>query len=739
MTPRAHWAADLVLGVRLAVGGGRTAWARLALTAVGVGLGVVVLLIGTSIGPAREAKSERVGAALPRPAPVAQDAALRTRGVVVSWQGRLITGLELAAVSPAATPPPGVGRVPAPGEIVVSPALFDLLGADEGVRARFPERVIGVIADEGLARPRSLSFYAGLAAHHVGGAEPVAGFGVERPPPVWGPFYQLLVIAGLVAMLLPLGTFVLVSTRLGAAGRDRRLSSIRLVGASGAQVRRIAAGEALVGALLGLLVGTALFFAARPLVRFVEVEGIGFFPTDVLPAPLPSLVVALGVPLVAVGAAVLGVGVGTTGPLGLGARAEAPPRRVGWRLGPLGAGALVLVVLSVAATFTEVVDSPALAGAAGGGIALVLAGTGALLPWLVDRVARRARPDGVAGLLAVRALGSDRNTPRVLSGVVVVLAGGLMLQVLLGVAADHVAAGSSAGGEPGRWVLGLAPGTPVRELAESVSLVGGARRISEVRMASTEGAQVVTTDCAEIADRLRVTDCAPGRAYLVGGAPPAAGTEVLLRVFGGEPVRWVVPEHRVLGGDVTGEYLGLVVADDPALLALEPQRLVVRGDPDETFGERLQAVTERVDRASALVTGYEAGRVELFTTLRNGVLGGSVLLTLLAVVGLVVVAVDRVWERRGPVAVLAANGVPREVLVRAALWQAAIPAALGLAVAAPLGLAGAWLVVPADRFRVDWAALVTAFGSAGAVVLVVGACTLPALRSAITPEGLRAE
>ncbi|QUF02175.1 FtsX-like permease family protein [Actinosynnema pretiosum subsp. pretiosum] len=737
MTPRAHWAADLVLGVRLAVGGGRTAWARLALTAVGVGLGAVVLLLGASIGPAREAKSERVGAALPRPAPVAQDAALRARSVVVSWQGRLITGLELAAASQDAPAPPGVGRVPDAGEIVVSPALFDLLGADEGVRARFPERVIGVIADEGLARPGSLSFYAGLAAHHLDGAEAVAGFGVERPPPTWEPFYRLLVLAGLVAVLLPLGTFVLVSTRLGATGRDRRLSSIRLVGASRARVRRIAAGEALVSGLLGLLVGSALFFAARPLVRFAEVEDIGFFPTDVLPAPLPSLVIALGVPLVAVGAAVLGVGAGTTGPLGLGERAEVPPRRVAWRLGLVGAGVLVLVVLSVAVTFTEVVDSPPLAGAAGVGVALVLAGTGALLPWLVHRVARRVRPDGVAGMLAVRALRFDRSTPRVLAGVVVVLGGGLTLQVLLGVAADHVAARSSLGAEPGRWVLGLAPGTPVRELAESVSLVGGARRISEVRVAHTDGVLVTSTDCAEIADRLGVSDCAPGRAYLVDGTPPAAGTEVLLRVFGGEPVTWRVPEHRAVEG--AGTYRGLVVADEPALLALGPQQLVVRGDPDETFGERLQAVTERVDRASALLTGYEAGRVELFTTLRGAVLGGSVLLTLLAVVGLGVVAVDRVWERRAPVAVLAASGAPRGTLVRAALWQAAIPAALGLAVAVPLGLVTAWLVVPADRFRVDWAALVTAFGAAGAVALAVGACALPALRSAITTEGLRAE
>lgn len=105
-----RWAADLVLGIRLAVGGSRTSWARLALTAAGVGLGVTVLLLAASIGPAREAKSERVQAASLTSATSAPT--LKARHVSVSWQGRLITGVELAATAPDAPLPPGVGRVP---------------------------------------------------------------------------------------------------------------------------------------------------------------------------------------------------------------------------------------------------------------------------------------------------------------------------------------------------------------------------------------------------------------------------------------------------------------------------------------------------------------------------------------------------------------------------------------------------------------------------------------------------
>ena len=40
---------DLALGVRLAVGGSRKSWARLALQGVGIGLGVALLLFAASL------------------------------------------------------------------------------------------------------------------------------------------------------------------------------------------------------------------------------------------------------------------------------------------------------------------------------------------------------------------------------------------------------------------------------------------------------------------------------------------------------------------------------------------------------------------------------------------------------------------------------------------------------------------------------------------------------------------
>ncbi|ONI82433.1 hypothetical protein ALI22I_40815 [Saccharothrix sp. ALI-22-I] len=722
-----RWAADLVLGVRLAVGGGRTSWARLALTAAGVGLGVTVLLLAASIGPAREAKSERVQAASLNSTEA--DTTLKARYVSVSWQGRLITGVELAATTPDAPVPPGVGRIPGPGELVVSPELLDLMRTEDSVRARFPERVIGVIADAGLPRPKSLTFYAGLPEAHLDSAHAVTGFGSERPPSTLLPIYRLLMVAAISALLVPLGIFVLVATRLGATGREQRLAAIRLAGASRNQVRWIASGETLTGAVLGLFVGVALFFAARPLARFIEVEGVGFFPTDLLPDPLLGAMIALGVPVVAVVSALLALRTEDVGPLGLARTVELPRYRAWWRFALIGTGALLIVVISTVGSYWQVMSDARLAVSLGLGIALVLAGTGAVLPWLVGKVAHRLEPDGIAPLLALRTLRFDSGTPRVLSGVVVVLTGSLTLQVLLGVAAQFTAAPPSD--TPGRWVLDLPQHTPVRSLEEAIALVGGVRQVSEVRYYYSGTTSIISADCAEIAERLEVDDCVTGSAYLIGPGPEP-GTE--LTVNGQQ---WVVPQYRTLTGDMPQ----LVVAGgaDPVLAAIPPTELVVRGSPDESFGDRLLAATGRADRGVTLRRQFGAGQVELFTSLRSGVIGGSVLLTLLAVIGLAAAAVDQVFERRRATAVLAANGVPEKVLAVSALWQSAIPTALGIGLAIPIGLGTAWLVAPTERFRVDWTEIATTVAAAAVVVLVVSLCTLPALRSAIRPASLRTE
>jgi hypothetical protein len=112
---------------------------------------------------------------------------------------------------------------------------------------------------------------------------------------------------------------------------------------------------------------------------------------------------------------------------------------------------------------------------------------------------------------------------------------------------------------------------------------------------------------------------------------------------------------------------------------------------------------------------------------------------LLALVGLAAAAVDQVWERRRHTAVLAANGVPLRTLAEAALWQSAIPTAIGVVLAIPISLGTAWLIVPGGHFTVDWLELVATVATAAVLVLLVSLCTLPALRDSLRPAGLRTE
>ncbi|MGI5198007.1 FtsX-like permease family protein [Streptomyces sp. CA-288835] len=66
------------------------------------------------------------------------------------------------------------------------------------------------------------------------------------------------VVAALLLLLVPVLGFLAQCARIGAVHRDRRLASLRLVGATAPQVRRIAALEAGLACLLGSVVAAAV-------------------------------------------------------------------------------------------------------------------------------------------------------------------------------------------------------------------------------------------------------------------------------------------------------------------------------------------------------------------------------------------------------------------------------------------------------------------------------------------------
>lgn len=291
---------------------------RLGLGAFGIAIAVAVLLGAASASTVLAEREARQVAQVPVTEPVDGVAPTYLGMVFTSYRGAGIQGTLVRHDDASSPVPPGVSRQLNAGELVVSPALGELLSSPEGdlLWPRFAGyRLVGTLTEAGLVEPDDLRFVAGSDAIEaetktVNGqvltdpAYRAYGFGgdVQRHPlPI-----ELVALVALatIALLIPLLIFIVSSARIAGAERDLRLVALRLVGGDAAQVRRIAAGEALLPAAVGLVAGGALFLAVRPLVNHVQLFGVGVFAGDIVPIWWLVLLIMLGVPMLSVAVAV---------------------------------------------------------------------------------------------------------------------------------------------------------------------------------------------------------------------------------------------------------------------------------------------------------------------------------------------------------------------------------------------------------------------------------------------------
>ena len=103
--------------------------------------------------------------------------------------------------------------------------------------------------------------------------------------------------------------------------------------------------------------------------------------------------------------------------------------------------------------------------------------------------------------------------------------------------------------------------------------------------------------------------------------------------------------------------------------------------------------------------------------------------------------VDGLAQERRSIAALSATGVPLSTLVRSLLWQNTIPIAVAVvtALASGIGLAALMFRLIGLKFTMDWPATALMAATAGILILLVTALTLPALRSATRLTALRTE
>jgi hypothetical protein len=786
MSGPSRWVADLALGCRLALAGGRRSVGRIALTAVSTGVGVAVLLLAAAVPTMWQAREERSTAisyqgVSPEAAHPAGVDPLYVISAGTRYHEKYIQGRYVKAGGPHAPVPPGLDRIPAPGEVYLSPALARLLASDAGalLRPRFGQRVAGTIGKAGLTSPGEYRFFAGTATttgYRYDSASVVYAFGDPAggpasplPPVLW-----LLLVLGVVALLAPVLIFVATAGRIGGLARDRRLAALRLVGAGIQQTRRIAAGEALAGALAGLLLGVGGFLLGRALVESVEVYGETFFRSDVRPVWPIAVLILVAVPALAVQVSMLSLRGAAVEPLGVVRQAPVVHRRLWWRIavGVVGAGALAFGLDGLQTAGPR--DTAILVT----GISMLLLSVPLLLPWLVERLVRWLPHGPVSWELAVRRLRLDGAAPsRVVGGVAVVLAGAIALQSVLATAESDLRTGAILppdAPDQQTVVVDGAALSHVDEVSTALAAIPGVRQVADRRRLATTGATeqagqaVWVADCASATRLLAsirdtpgagaASTCADGDVFAVSGddvqaRPPQAGQTVTFAV--GAPdrpgPRWQVPAgtRKVTlpwSSDLAGALLvtpGALHGVSPLVATVEFRLLADRSDPDTLERVRNAAGPLGWQAEISSITDFtdDSTYAQRYRTIRTGLLLGALVTLLLAGASLLVLALEQIAERRRAMAVLAASGVPRSMLARSVLWQNTVPMAVAVPVAVLSGAVLSRLLLHTVNRPpgVDWSAVVLLVSTSVVLVLLATVLTLPALRRAGRPTELRAE
>ncbi|MFJ8140066.1 ABC transporter permease [Streptomyces sp. NPDC096013] len=773
-----QWGADLAMGVRFAFGGGREGWVRAVLTAVGVGLGVALLLLTTALPNALANRDERgsarqdftySGKLLPK-----ADDTLIVADRDTTFRDKDIRGRVLQPEGAKAPLPPGIGAFPATGEMVVSPALDKLLKSDSGklLRERLPYRVTGTIAHTGLIGPAELAYYAG----GTGLEQRISGGTVERidyfgpspntSPDKLDPILLLLIVMVFVVLLLPVAVFIAAAVRFGGERRDRRLAALRLVGADGRMARRIAGGEALAGALLGLVFGTGFFLVGRQLATLVDVRDISVFSSDLNPSPALALLVAVAVPAAAVLVTLFALRGVVIEPLGVVRKAKPPRRRLWWRLLMPLVGLAMLYPMTGKGNTNGNFNQWLVIG----GTVLLLVGVTALLPWVVEAAVIRLNSGSVSWQLAVRRLQlSSGSAARMVNGIAVAVAGAIALQMLFaGVQGDYTkpTANDLNRAQMEAYVAGTTSLAEVDRRLTATKGVRGAWAISTTSVGNRalnpdDELETTVGSCAELREVARLPSCRNGDVFRIEGGEyddqarrmTKAGNTVYLNPMYAtsptEPTPWKVPAgvktatHRK---DPTGYARDGLLFTSGALPAQAAKGLTQKAyvSLDPSVPDATEYVRNTVARMDPLANVFSLGASEQsrqFRSIRTGLFVGAGCVLLLIGASLLVSQLEQLRDRKKLLSALVAFGTRRRTLSLSVLWQTAIPVALGLVLATAVGLTlGAVLLkMSAATVRIDWSSVLAMSGIGAGVVLAVTLLSLPPLLRMMRPDGLRTE
>lgn len=797
---------SLALALRLVLRGDRAGRVRLLLMTTGVALGAALLLGVAGVLPAADARLEVETGRSQR-----YDDTPRTEGVAARtstgfWRSRELHALRFVVVGPPVAPPPGLPRLPDPGQAYVSPALAEAMRGPYGreLVARVPGRVVGTIGEAGLIGPDELYVVAPAEPGTLDQSILGAGFEVAGSVAIGGTIVTeelraVVPLAG-IALVVPILVLVATSTRLSAASRERRTAAMRLVGATGRQVARLAAVEGAVVGAAGAAVGAVLFLLLRvPVARVLPVAD-GVHASSIAPGPGAAALVLLGVPLLAVASGLLSLRRVVTGPLGV-SRQSGTPKAGPLRLVPLavGCGLLALAYLDRASLATS-------AGRVGtflfGGAALTLIGlavAGPALARLGGLVLHRWGP-GPASQLAGRRLVLDPSAAaRAVTGTALVVAVGGWALAFIPVLAQ------AQNGYLTSSLQLLKPGTVLAALDASARLdlaamreLPGVQAVAEVQSVrllregqpvpsdsgaydpATEPVPALVADCDELAavlrkplrgcrsDQVQRVDQSSGGVTVSSGLPEGeALPSGRLRLLDGNRATLPGGAIDVPGAlsavQIPGELSGLSVGLFGTYLVPPTMLSAPAPDgPDPDSRGLLVATDGSADaveavRSAMAVTSMQAPPLTPDETLREAsratdayrtaALVGLVAVVLVGGLTLAVSTADGLRERLRPHAALAALGAPLALLRRSVLLQIAIPLLLSVALAVLASAVASSVYLQLNDvdqgsqpvLPLPWLGYGVISAAAVLATLLATAASLPLLRAAARPGALRSE
>ena len=569
----------LRLGWQFSVRGGRETVVRLLVTASAVAVGVAIMLCVLADFHAFQVTSNKAcwectqGTAVTGSLAPARHAELWNYGDDI-FRGQTIERLEVAALGPGAPVPPGVSRLPAAGQYYASPALAALLRTvpRDQLGDRFPGSMIGTIGKQALSGPNELVIYIGEPNARLGALAStikVESIATSAGKQVWSAYFRDAFVVGALAFLFPILILIGTATRLSAARREERFAALRLVGATSSQISVIAAVDAAVSALLGVVIGTGLFYLLQPALASTAITSARYFASDVTPTVSGYAVMVVAVPLASAFAAMLSLRRVRISPLGV-ARKVTPRAPSVWRVVPLLAG-LILFAIGMALSGSRSIGAAAYPGLLIVMIGLVVAG-----PWLTAKAAKLAPAllSGAAPLLAGRRLADNpKGAFRSIRG--------LVLAVFLGTV-----------------VAGLMPA------ANATSATPSARSLSNVLVAPFFGAPVCgnSVNCTGngLGD-IAASKSASEQRIIAEGLPPLTGAALVreLETFRGASVYPVysMPQDAIKGGP-PGAYNGIVSCASVQQLAVlgscPPGAQAVQANTFNVYGDNPSDTTQAI-------------------------------------------------------------------------------------------------------------------------------------------------